>query len=119
MRKILINLLVLTLLCGSSVMAQFNGSGTQSDPYLISTQQDLKNLVMAVNNSRNDFSGKFFKQTADLDFVDSQVFPDGFIPIGDKGRNRPFSGTYDGDGHSISKLYVSGYDDAGMFGYIK
>lgn len=118
MRKILINLLVLTLLCGSSVMAQFNGSGTQSDPYLISTQQDLKNLVMAVNNSRNDFSGKFFKQTADLDFVDSQVFPDGFIPIGDKGRNRPFSGTYDGDGHSISKLYVSGYDDAGMFGYI-
>ncbi|MBQ1731301.1 MAG: hypothetical protein II037_03735, partial [Bacteroidales bacterium] len=118
MRKILINLLVLMLLCGSSVMAQFNGSGTQSDPYLISTQQDLKNLVMAVNNSRNDFSGKFFKQTADLDFVDSQVFPDGFIPIGDKGRNRPFSGTYDGDGHSISKLYVSGYDDAGMFGYI-
>ncbi|MBQ5572203.1 MAG: hypothetical protein IIT38_04940, partial [Bacteroidales bacterium] len=74
MRKILINLLVLMLLCGNSVMAQFNGSGTQSDPYLISTQQDLKNLVMAVNNSRNDFSGKFFKQTADLDFVDSQVF---------------------------------------------
>lgn len=118
MRKILINLLVFMLLCGSSVMAQFNGSGTSSDPYLISSEQDLYNLTTAVNQG-NSFSGNFFKQTTDLDFVDSQVFPNGFTPIGNYGRNRPFSGTYDGDGHSISKLYVSGNDDAGMFGYIK
>ncbi len=103
------------LLCSSSMMAQFNGFGTQSEPYLISSQQDLDNFVRAVNNG-NSFSGKFFKQTADIDLVDSQIFSDGFTPIGNE--NNPFSGTYDGDGHSISKLTISGYYNAAMFGCV-
>ena len=119
MRKNIFIFLIIMLLCANGVMAQFNGSGTESDPYLISTQQDLKNLIKSVNNSRNDFSGKFFKQTDDIDFVDSQVFPDGFTPIGDYDRNRPFSGIYDGDGHTISKLYITGNDNAAMFGYVE
>ena len=103
------------LLCINSMMAQFNGFGTQSEPYLISSQQDLDNFVRAVNNG-NSFSGKFFKQTADIDLVDSQIFSDGFTPIGNE--NNPFSGTYDGDGHSISKLTISGYYNAAMFGCV-
>ena len=106
------------LLCANSVMSQFNGAGTESAPYLISTQEDLRNLVRAVNNGES-FSGKYFKQTADIDFVDSRIFPNGFTPIGNNDWQYPFSGIYDGDNHSISKLYVSGFSDAGMFGYIK
>ncbi|MBR5983904.1 MAG: T9SS type A sorting domain-containing protein [Bacteroidales bacterium] len=117
MRKNIFILLIITLLCANSVMAQFNGAGTQSSPYLISNEQDLNNLVMTVNNGES-FAGKFFKQTADIDFVDSRIFPNGFTPIGNPDNNRPFSGTYDGDGHSISKLTISGYDNAAMFGYV-
>ena len=117
MRKLLINLLVFMLLCINGVMAQFSGAGTSTDPYRISSEQDLLNFVNAVN-SGTSFSGKFFQQTADIDLVDSQIFPDGFTPIGRLDGNKPFSGTYDGGGHSISKLTISGYDNAAMFGYV-
>ena len=114
MRKILINLLVFMLLCGSSVMAQFSGAGTESDPYLISSDQDLQYLANSVN-AGNPFSGKFFLQTADINLVESQIFSDGFVPIGDIYGNRPFSGTYDGGGHSILKMVIVGYEKVAMF----
>lgn len=114
MRKILVNLLVLTLLCGSSVMAQFSGSGTESDPYLITSDQDLQNFANSVN-AGNPFLGKFFLQTADIDLVESQIFSDGFVPIGDFYGNKPFSGTYDGGGHSILKMVIVGSDKVAMF----
>ena len=114
MRKILVNLLVLMLLCGSSVMAQFSGSGTESDPYLITSDQDLQNFANSVN-AGNPFSGKFFLQTADIDLVESQIFSDGFVPIGDFYGNKPFSGTYDGGGHSILKMVIVGSDKVAMF----
>ncbi len=117
MRKFILNLLVFTLLGISSVMAQFTGTGTSSDPYLISNEQDLQNLATAVNAGES-FSGQFFKQTADIDFTDSQIFPNGFTPIGNYIDNRPFSGTYDGDGHSIVRLSVDGEEELAMFAYV-
>lgn len=114
MRKILVNLLVLTLLCSSSVMAQFSGSGTETDPYRITSDQDLQNFANSVN-AGNPFSGKFFLQTADIDLVESQIFSDGFVPIGDFYGNKPFSGTYDGGGHSILKMVIVGSDKVAMF----
>ena len=97
MRKHILNLLVFTLFGISSVMAQFSGSGTLSDPYIIASDQDLQNLATAVN-AGNDFAGNYFKQTADINLIESQLFPDGFTPIGVFDGNRQFSGTYDGDG---------------------
>ena len=117
MRKHILNLLVFMLFGISSVMAQFTGSGTFSDPYLISNEQDLQNLVTAVNAGES-FSGNFFKQTADIDFTDSQIFPNGFTPIGNYADNLPFSGTYDGDGHSVSRLSVNTLDETAMFAYV-
>ena len=114
MRKILFNLLVLTLLCSSSVMAQFSGAGTESDPYLLSSDQDLQYFANSVN-AGTSFSGKFFLQTADIDLVESQIFSDGFTPIGGFDGNRPFSGTYDGGGHSISKMVINGVGKLAMF----
>ena len=117
MRKHILNLLVFMLFGISSVMAQFSGSGTSSDPYLISSEQDLQQLATAVNAGES-FSGQFFKQTTDIDFADSQIFPNGFTPIGNYIDNRPFSGTYDGDGHSIVRLSVDGEEDLAMFAYV-
>ncbi len=114
MRKILFNLLVLTLLCSSSVMAQFSGAGTESDPYLLSSDQDLQYFANSVN-AGTSFSGKFFLQTADINLVESQIFSDGFTPIGGFDGNRPFSGSYDGGGHSISKMVINGVGKLAMF----
>ncbi|MBO4873882.1 MAG: T9SS type A sorting domain-containing protein [Bacteroidales bacterium] len=114
MRKLIINLLVFMLLCINGVMAQFSGAGTESDPYRITSEQDLLTLVNTVN-AGVPFSGKFFQQTADIDLVDSQIFPNGFTPIGGFDGNKPFSGTYDGGGHSIFKMVINGSDKVAMF----
>lgn len=97
------------------------GSGIPSDPYLISTKADLKYL--------SENSGewvKSFKQTADIIFVsaDFQLGGDfynsgnGFILIGNAAIY--FIGTYDGDMHIISNLYISlgSSSHVGFFGHI-
>ena len=114
MRKNIFTVLIFMLLCINSMMAQFTGSGTSSDPYLISSDEDLLNFATAVN-AGNDFSGNFFQQTADIDLVDSQIFPSGFTPIGGFDGSKPFSGTYDGGGHSISKMMINGSGMVAMF----
>nr|MBO6295658.1 hypothetical protein [Schwartzia sp. (in: firmicutes)] len=42
------------------------GTGTEADPWLISTVDDWKALATAVNGGAN-YSGNYFKQTANLD----------------------------------------------------
>lgn len=104
-----------TIVLSFSAFAQFSGgSGTQSDPYLISTATDL--LEIDDNNSYyNDYRSKYFKQTADINLGD----------LGTLGNNKAiitgdFSGTYDGNGKSISysvKFY--GTDRSSSYGLFK
>ena len=49
--------------------------------------------------------------TSDIDLKD-----EAFTPIGSK--DRPFSGTFNGDGHSISSLKVVSTEEGGLFGVI-
>lgn len=109
------------------------GTGTQTDPYIIKTAQDLASLTYQTSNSRlsyKDFDGVYFLQTADIvlndDVVKSaQVDAYGranfsapalntlkdWIPIGIYGAgtlsDSPywFKGHYDGGGHSVSGIY--------------
>ena len=69
----------------------FLGSGTEADPYLISSKSDWYYLANRVRNG-NAYSGKFFRQTADID-VNTMV---------GVSTSRPFSGTYDGDGKTLN-----------------
>ena len=83
----------------------WSGAGTEASPYLIATAADLTALSSIVNQGI-PFSGSYFKMTADL------TLPDGWKPIGGlkpgqlgagTGVNiRPFSGTFDGDGHLLT-----------------
>lgn len=113
MRKQIFISLVFTLLFFNGAFAQFTGSGTSSDPYLITSDQDLQNLISAVNDG-NAFAGIYFMQTADINLDESQIFPEGFTPIGGFDGN-PFSGTYDGGGYSIKKMTISGSGNLAMF----
>lgn len=109
MKKILISLLV-TLLSGS--VSAWDGSGTESSPWLIKTAQDL--IDLSTGSSSNDYSGKYFKVDAEvLDFTEIATDGDGsnFTPI------HTFRGTFDGNGAKIKKLVInkSTTDQVGLF----
>lgn len=86
---------------------RFEGKGTEEEPFLISSYDDLSRLRDCVDIGVN-YEEQYFEQTEDI------YFPDGvnWNPIGD--LEHAFSGIYDGGGHVISNVYC---DDqyAGLF----
>jgi hypothetical protein len=102
-------------------MAGWNG--TEWTSYDITSTDDLIALATQVN-AGNTFSGITFTQTADLDLggvQDENGVWGGtqWTIIGNK--SKPFSGTYDGNGHVISNIYYNNpaKEYVGLFGGIK
>ena len=86
-------LMLSAALPGSILIAQFaGGSGTESDPYRVETADQLQNV--------RNHAHRHFLQVAD---IDAGPIPD-FIPIGD--YPNPFTGSFDGDGYTISGLTI-------------
>ena len=95
---------------------EFQGDGnTAEDPYLIRNVNDLKLLAEKVNSGVT-YKDKHFKLTADIDLENEP----NWTPIGTlQGEKvRPFQGTFDGGGHQITKLKITGGSYAGLFGYV-
>lgn len=99
------------------------GSGTEADPYTIATIDQLKSFRDDVN-SGNNYSGKYIELTKSINLDGSDK--NQWTPIGN--RNNPFNGTFDGDRHIISGLYIKKdknnlYDSTtkylGLFGYLE
>lgn len=108
------------------------GSGTQDDPWLISTAADLKALADILNSGNastydahgddcgaGNFHGYYFKQTADIDLQGIENWE----PVGYNGSTY-FAGNYDGNGYiirnakSTGKVDANGYATAGIFGWV-
>ena len=93
------------------------GSGTQADPYQISSFENL--LWISESNLRWD---KNYVQTADIDATATADicfdYGFGFSPIGNP--TTPFTGSYDGNENEISNLYINRTTNEfiGLFGYI-
>ncbi|MBE8951553.1 MAG: hypothetical protein SR1Q7_00205 [Quinella sp. 1Q7] len=105
-----------------------NGSdGSEENPYLISTVEGLQYLATYVNvvtnNDEKNCTGVHFKLTNDLDL--SSV--ESWTPIGrstsvwlDGVSDGAFNGTFDGDGHTISNLTITGTNgNVGLFGCVR
>ena len=103
------------------------GDGTEEDPYKIATADDLLEFADKVNN--RDQTSAWAVLTADIDLnPNMEISEDGtvtngddldpWIPIGSD--SNPYSGTFDGDGHTISGLYIndSSADYQGLFGFV-
>ena len=94
------------------------GSGTVTDPWVISTVDDLQKLAETVNDGES-YSGKYFIQDTDLDLMGIT-----WEPIGYTDGGYYFSGHYDGKNHSISnatstgKVDVDGQATVGIFGCV-
>lgn len=106
------------------------GTGTQQDPWLITSQADLIALAEFLNSGNaetfdtenagvGNCHGYYFKQTADIDLTGVT-----WEPIGYSGGGYYFAGNYDGDGHTISNATSTGKNDAdgfataGIFGWV-
>ena len=105
----------------ATILSTFSGgSGTQADPYKISSSADLVLLATDINNSTERlYVDEYFVQTCDIDMGGID-----FVPIGrgerdfDKFRGK-YNGQYDGKQYTISNLTVNGsYGKAGLFGHI-
>ena len=73
------------------------GSGTKESPYLISSEDELVNLAMKVNQGYS-FEGVYFKQTTSLDLSDIIWVPAGY------NENTTFRGNYNKNGYFIKNV---------------
>ena len=88
-----------------------SGSGTSGDPYLVRTAEQLAQLAYKVN-SGTAYTGLYFKLMDDIDLDNRN-----WTPIGKS--DKPFSGNFNGNGHSVTNLSVQTTTNkcAGLFGY--
>ena len=102
-----------------------NGTGTESDPFLIENAQQLAYLANRVNNGLDAAGGHVsnhdlhYKLMTDVDLNGSEDFQ--WTPIGYwiSGTNYySFGGHFDGNNHTVSGLYInSSANRVGFFGY--
>lgn len=79
-----------------------NGSGTEADPYQISSVEDWNTFAAAVNGG-HDYSGEFVKLTADIGTAENPVttMVGNLVDI----NYYSFKGTFDGDNHTLTFHY--------------
>ena len=115
----------ITITCGAISAAApvdyFTGAGTPENPYQIGTAADLAKLAELVNAHTAPYfaSGKFYKLTANINLgVNPYNKGAGWTPIG-KDFDNAFQGTFDGNGKSVSGLFInnSTLNYVGLFGY--
>ena len=90
------------------------GTGTEDDPYLISTPQQLAYLSYLVNNSstNSQYASLYYEQTADIDL--SAYYWSGIGLFIDYNEYYVFSGDYNGNDYIISGLYIYSEQDGGI-----
>lgn len=100
------------------------GSGTENDPYEIATLSNLYWISQHI-----DSWDKHYIQTADIDATETAFWPTGqgwqpigrYIPNGNSLQTIPFTGSYDGQGHTIDGLHILRHlyeANLGLFGSV-
>lgn len=99
---------------GTIATSYGGGTGTQTNPYLITSGSEMAYLAQQVN-SGNQYTGIYFKQTKNIDL---KSLP--WTPIGSNASTYTFRGVYNGDGYWFDNINVNrsaGYN--GLFGAVR
>ncbi|MBQ4072294.1 MAG: hypothetical protein IJD50_01045 [Clostridia bacterium] len=90
--------------------------GSESNPYLISNETQLRNLQRAVSEKGESYFEKYFLQSSNVTLTEQMS------PIGNRYLNNVFQGTYNGGNKTISGLEITDTMEEpnylGLFGYI-
>lgn len=115
----------------------FSGAGTQNDPYLIETPQQLAYLSwtiysgsahngqsITINGENYYYQNSCFRQTANIDLSAGYWQPIGIFSTRESSEivNRYFAGNYDGNGYIITGINIpedTEYSYQGLFGVVK
>lgn len=82
----------------------FEGAGTEENPFLLKTKDDLIALSVNTSEKNKDCAGMYFKLNNDIDLnLDER-----FTGISyDNNRKNSFAGVFDGDGHSVHRMKMN------------
>ena len=81
------------------VAQNISGTGTQEDPYLITSAEDWNLFAKSVGGGI-DYSKKYVKLTNNITIST-------MVGVCDESGDRPFSGTFDGDNHTLTANITS------------
>ena len=113
---------------GAAASAFDGGKGSEEDPFRIASGTQLAYLANLINDGNSYYGACSYILTADIilnetdDFAfwDSVPPENKWTPIGSSNEDDSYSyftGTFDGNGHTISGMYVTGQNDySGLFG---
>lgn len=112
---------------GTAAAGFAGGTGSEAKPYLISTAEQLVFFAEQVNNGYS-FAGKFVKLTNDILLNDTTNWEqwetsapkNHWTAIGKfyDSKDYGFAGTFDGDEHIVSGIYINTTSDfQGLFGF--
>lgn len=104
-----------------------SGAGTQSSPLEVTTPAHLAWIAEMVNGGES-LSGVWLAQKCDIDLSITKELNDGegwtpiggYVFLGGREIKVGFEGYYDGEGHTISNLYMNRpqHDYQALFGYV-
>lgn len=82
----------------------FDGDGTELNPFLLKSKEDIVALGDITNTKLQPFAGTYFRLANDIDMEYTPDF-DGISSVYNN-SDCQFSGNIDGDGHAISRLLI-------------
>lgn len=112
----------------------WSGEGTEANPYLISTPEELAGLAYNVNKGTS-YSNKYFLMTNDIYLNDTRNYSswdevppaNQWTPIGghdismEKNNTYNFEGIFNGNNHTVYGMYYlnNNLNYVGLFGYVQ
>ncbi len=114
--SVMLTVLLVTaaLLPGLTALAVGTAPTVSGGVYQISTADELYWFADAVNNGSQSIKGKL---TADIALNEEGSTENKWTPIGT--QQSPFMGTFDGDGHTVSGVYIESQENyIGFFGSV-
>ncbi len=110
MQKFLCSFLIAFITFTTGVAQTYSGGeGSENNPYLISSKEDMEMLAQAVNEG-NTYAGKYFLLTQNLTGITTTI---------GKSPYNHFSGIFDGNGLILDVNIQISHEYCAVFGYLK
>ena len=99
----------------------WTGNGTESDPYVITTAQQLADFAWFVNNNNSSYYSKYYKLGNDIDLSGGTWEPIGYYDGSNASQKASFTGTFDGNDKTVSGLnsVSTTHQSAALFGFLE